>query len=65
MDSHRKYALQSKLSSHDQNSIAGDLGYPPQGVPVAEMLQSFKDQLENLEQEEEQAKKGHSAYQSE
>ena len=51
MDSHRKFAIQSKLSSQDQHSLGGDLGFPPQGVPVAEMLEHFKKHIEKEEEE--------------
>lgn len=55
MESHKKYALQSKLSSQDQNSLAGDVGFASDAVPImpiAEMLESFKNHIEVEENEE-------------
>ena len=51
-ESRKRFAVQSSLSSHDQRSRAGDLGGPPQTVPVAELLASFKTQIEHEEAEE-------------
>lgn len=52
MDSHRKFAIQSKLSSQDQNSLAGDMGFPPAGPPIADLLEQFKNHIEKEEEEE-------------
>lgn len=52
MNTHKKNTLEAKLSSHDQGSLMGDMGFPSDQMPIADMLQTFKDHIEKEEAEE-------------